>query len=91
METVSSAVRYNDGKCSVAVSWKGQRPCLPNNRQVAEFHLRSTKRNVKKKGLVEKEHQKVIDTYEEKGYLCKVPESGYYPHPSLVLAALPDC
>ena len=87
LETVSSSVRYSDGRYSVAVPWKEQRPCLPNNLQVAESRLRSTERNLKKKGFVEKEYQKVIDTYVEKGYLRKVPESEappaevwYLPH-----------
>ena len=54
LETVSSSVRYSDGRYSVAVPWKEQRPCLPNNLQVAESRLRSTERNLKKsKGLVE--------------------------------------
>lgn len=61
LEAISSSFFYNDGRYSVAVPWKEQRPCLPNNRQVAESRLRSTEKNLKKKGFVE-EYQKVIDT-----------------------------
>ena len=67
LEKVSSSVRYNNGKYSVAVPWKEQRPQLPNNRQMAESCLLSTDRNLKKKEFVEKEYQKTIDTYVKKG------------------------
>ena len=87
MEMLSRSVRYNDGRYSIAVPWKEQRPELPNNRQVAEFRLCSTERNLKKKEFVEKEYQKTIKTYVEKGYLRKVPENEapppevwYLPH-----------
>ena len=65
----------NDGRYSIAVPWKEQRPELPNDRQGAEFRLCSTERNLKKKEFVEKEYQKTIKTYVEKGYLRKVPEN----------------
>ena len=87
LEKVSSSDRYNDGRYSIAVPWKEQRPQLPNNRQVAEFRLCSTERNLKKKEFVEKEYPKTIKTYVEKGYLRKVPENEtpplevwYLPH-----------
>lgn len=51
------------------------RPRFPKNRQEVESRIRSSERNLKKKGFVEKEFQKVIDTYLEKGYLCQLPES----------------
>ena len=69
LEKVSSSVRYNNGRYSVAVPWKEQRPQLPNNRQMAESRLLSTERNLKKKEFVGKEYQKTIKTYVEKGYL----------------------
>ena len=87
LEKVSSSVRYNNGRYSVAVPWKEQRPQLPNNRQMAESRLLSTERNLKKKEFVGKEYQKTIETYVEKGYLRKVPEAEapppeiwYLPH-----------
>ena len=87
LEKVSSSVRYNNGRYSVAVPWKKQRPQLPNNRQMAESCLLTTERNLKKKEVVEKEYQKTIETYVEKGYLRKVPETKtpppeiwYLPH-----------
>ena len=87
LEKVSRSVRYNNERYSVAVPWKEQRPWLPNNRQMAESCLLSTEKSLKKKEFVEKEYQKTIETYVEKGYLCKVPESEapppeiwYLPH-----------
>ena len=87
LEKVSSSVRYNNGRYSVAVPWKEQRPQLPNNRQMAESRLLSTERNLKKKEFVGKEYQKTIEMYVEKGYLRKVPEAEapppeiwYLPH-----------
>ena len=68
LEKVSSSVRYNNGRYSVAVPWKEQRPQLPNNRQMAESRLLSTERNLKKE-FVGKEYEKTIETYVEKGYL----------------------
>ena len=75
LEKVSSSVRYNNGRYSIAVPWKEQRPQLPNNRQVAESRLCNTERNLKKKEFVEAEYQKTIKTYMEKGYLRRVPEN----------------
>ena len=79
-EKVSSSVRYNNGRYSVAVPWKKQRAQLPNHRQMAESRLLTTE-------FVEKEYQKTIETYVEKGYLRKVPETEapppeiwYLPH-----------
>ena len=87
LEKVSSSVHYNNGRYSIAVPWKEQRPQLPNNRQVAESRLCSTERNLKKKEFVEAEYQKTIETYIEKGYLRRVPENEppppevwYLPH-----------
>ena len=87
LEKVSSSVRYNNGRNSVAMPWKEQRPQLPNNPQMAESRLLSIKRNLKKEEFVGKEYQKTIEMYVEKGYLHKVPEAEapppeiwYLPH-----------
>ena len=87
LEKVSSSVRYNNGRYSVPVPWKKQRPQLPSNRQMAESRLLSTERNLKKKEFVEKEYQNTIETYVQKAYLSKVPETEapppeiwYLPH-----------
>ena len=71
----------------LACHGKKQRPQLPNNRQMAESRLLSTERNLEKKEFVEKEYLKTIETYMERGYLCKVPETEapppeiwYLPH-----------
>ena len=74
---------------SVAAPWKEQRPQLPNNRQMAESRLLSTERNLKKKEFVGKEYQKTIETYVEKGYLCKVPEAEAPPPEIWYLPHLP--
>ena len=89
LEKVSSSVRYNNGRYSVAVPWKEQRPQLPNNRQMAESRLLSTERNLKKKEFVGKEYQMTIKTYVEKGYLCKVPEAEAPPPEIWYLPHLP--
>ena len=64
LEKVSSSVRYNNKRYSVAVPWKEERPQLPNNRQVAESRLCSTERNLKE--FVKEEHQKTIEMYVER-------------------------
>ena len=78
LEKVSSSVCYNGERYSVAVPWKGQRPQPPNNRHMAESHLLSKEKNLKKKAIVEREFKKTI----EKGYLHKVPENEA-PHPEV--------
>ncbi|XP_074629536.1 uncharacterized protein LOC141887142 [Acropora palmata] len=87
LEKVSSSVCYKGERCSVAVPWKGERHQLPDNRHMAESRLLSTEKNLKKKEIVEREYKKTIETYVEKGYLCKVPENEapppevwYLPH-----------
>ena len=48
LDKVSSSVCYNGERYSVAVPWKGHRPQLPNNRQMAESHLLSTEKQLMK-------------------------------------------
>lgn len=38
LEAMISSVHYNDGRYSVAILCKERRPCLLNNRQVAECY-----------------------------------------------------
>ena len=87
LEKVSSSVCYNGERYIVAVPWKGQRPQLPDNRQMAESRKTWWQKNLKKKEIVEREYKKTIETYVEKGYLRKVPENEapppavwYLPH-----------
>ena len=87
LDKVSSSVCYNGERYSVAVPWKGHRPQLPDNRQMAESHLLSTEKNLKKKAIDEREYKKTIETCVEKGYLRQVPENEapppevwYLPH-----------
>ena len=54
---------------------KKDRPQLPNNRQMAESCFLRIERNLKKKEFVDMEYQKSIETYAEKGYEGKVPET----------------
>ena len=69
------------------MQWKGHRPQLPDNRQMAESHLLGTEKNLKKKAIDEREYKKTIETCVEKGYLRQVPENEapppevwYLPH-----------
>lgn len=64
LEAMISSVHYNDRRYNVAILWKERRPCLLNNRQVAESRPHSTERNLKKKRFIE-EYHKVIDTCEK--------------------------
>ena len=66
LEAMISSVHYNDGRYNVAILWKERRPCLLNNRQVAESRPHSTERDLKKKRFIE-EYHKVIYTYVKRG------------------------
>lgn len=84
-------MNYNNRRYCIAVSWKEQRPTLPNNHQMALSSLRSTKQNVRKNEFVKKEYQETIEAYVKKGYLHKVakpedppPEVWYLPQLPIV-------
>ena len=79
LETVSRSVRYSDGRYSVAVPWKEQRPCLPNNLKVAESRLHSTERNLKKKDSLRRSIRRLLIPMWRKGIFAKFLKVKHHP------------
>ena len=86
LQKVENSLQIVDERYQISVPWKGERPQLPNNRQMAVSRLTSTEKNLKKNPEVAAEYQKTIDAYVSKGYLRKVnleskdaPQRGTYP------------
>ena len=68
--------RTFDGKrYQVAVPWKEERPCLINNRPLAERRLQQVERKLVKDKKVAKAYQQVIDDYLKKNYILRFPST----------------
>ena len=69
-----SESRTFDGKrYQVAVPWKEERPCLINNRTLAERRLQQVERKLVKDKKAAAAYQQVIDDYLQKNYIRRVP------------------
>ena len=80
LHKVKDSFKHENGRYRVAVSWKDDKPELPNTKPMALSHLRSTERNLKKDNCVAKEYKATIQAYVEKGYLRKVPSDEQLPN-----------
>ncbi|PFX11896.1 hypothetical protein AWC38_SpisGene24233 [Stylophora pistillata] len=76
---VKDSLKYKNGRCLVAVSWKENKPDLPDAKPMVLSRIRNTKRNLKKKSHVAEEYQATIQANVDKGYLRKVPSNEQLP------------
>ena len=64
-----------DGHYQVALPWRYNSPCLPNNRSLAEKRLQLLQRRLKKDENLRLKYRKVIDDYIAKDHARKIPET----------------
>ncbi|VDP52461.1 unnamed protein product [Schistosoma curassoni] len=77
LEIVSSSFRLEGGHFQVGLSWKYDKPRLPNNLELAERRLECLrKRFMKDNSLLEK-YQVVINKYLGKGYIIEASEERF--------------
>ena len=69
---MENTVRKVDGHYQIALPWRYQSPCLPNNRSMAERRLRLLQNRLKKDESLRMKYRDVIDDYIERGHARKV-------------------
>ena len=70
---VSESRTFDGKRYQVAVPWKEERPCLINNRPLAERRLQQVQRKLVKDKKVAAAYQQAIDDYLKKNYIGLVP------------------
>ena len=86
-DVVTETLRLENGHYSVGLPWKTKDPKLPDNFQMALRRLQNTEKRLQKSPELAKAYSDVLQTYQDKGYICKVsPEEKkpdqvwYLPH-----------
>ena len=87
---VSASIKFDNDHYVVAVLWRNERPCLPNNRPLAERRLESTERILEKNPEIADSYYKVIKEYLEKNYIRRVPPDELTPR-RMVTSSFSSC
>ena len=72
-KNVSESRTFDGKRYQVAIPWKEERPCLINNRPLAERRLQQVERKLVKYKKVAAAYQQTIDDYLQKNYIGRVP------------------
>ncbi|XP_078360400.1 uncharacterized protein LOC144644752 [Oculina patagonica] len=78
-DTVSNSLTFTDGHYVVGMPWKQDRPSLPDNYSMALSRLQCTEKKLKRSPELGEAYKKVLQTYQEKGYIHKVPHEEVKP------------
>ncbi|KAL9987043.1 hypothetical protein ACROYT_G001278 [Oculina patagonica] len=78
-DTVSNSLSFTDGHYVVGMPWKQDRPSLPDNYSMALSRLQCTEKKLKRSPELGEAYKKVLQTYQEKGYIHKVPHEEVKP------------
>ena len=86
---MTKSFKFENDYYVVAVSWRNERPSLPNNRPLAEKRLESIERKLAKNPEIAESYQKVIKGYLEKNYIRRVPPDESTPTEEWLLPHFP--
>ena len=86
---VSKSFKFNGELYEVAVSWREERPKLPNNLLIAKKRLVSTERKLMKDKQVAASYQQVLNDYLTKNFIHCVPKNEPKPGYEWFLPHLP--
>ena len=75
LSKMKSSTKMIDGHYEVALSWRNDRPLLPNNRKLASKRLECLKRKLEKDSELFEKYKDKIDEYLNLGYAKQVPEN----------------
>ena len=87
------------GHYQVAIPWRQDQPCMPNNRRIAEQRLKYLKRRLVRETVLKQKYTSFIDDLLDKGHARIVPDQQlscndknlwYLPHHNVVNAKKPD-
>ncbi len=83
---VAGTLKFEGGRYEVGIPWKHGEPDLSSNYDAAILRLESQERSLRKKGTdIVETYGKILQEYEKKGYIAKVPtsiakEQWFLPH-----------
>ena len=78
-DTVANSLTFVDGHYSVGMPWKSGKRLLPDNYSMALQRLRNTEKKLQKSPELGQAYMKVLQTYQEAGYIHKVPKEEKKP------------
>ena len=78
-DTVANSLTFVDGRYTVGMPWKRNKCSLPDNYSLALHRLQNTEKKLSRSPDVGQAYKEVLQTYEEKGYIHKVPCQGKKP------------
>ena len=93
MKSIEDSLSFVNGHCQMAIPWKDESPCLPNNRSLAESRLGHLKKRLLHGSNMRLKYTKFIDDLLVKEYARKITEeavndvsniSRYLPHHNVV-------
>ena len=77
-DTVAKSLTFTDGHYVVGMPWKQDRPSLPDNYSMS-LSLQCTEKKLKRSLELGEVYKQILQTYEEKGYIHKVPHEEVKP------------
>ena len=99
MKIMEDSLSFVHGHYQMAIPWKDEKPCLPNNRSMAEGRLGHLKKKLSRDSTMRVKYADFIDDLLIKGYARKIPEesvndvgniSWYLPHHNVVNSKKPE-
>lgn len=71
-DMVAETLIFEGGHYSVGLPWKTKDHDLPDNFTMAMHRLQNKERRLQKSPEVVKAYSNVLETYQDKGYICNV-------------------
>ena len=72
-DTVANSLTFGDGRYTVGMPWKCNKCSSPDNYSLALHRLQNTEKKLSRSPDVGQAYKEVLQTFEEKGYIHKVP------------------
>ena len=99
LQIFENSAQLVKGHYQIAIPWRQDQPCMPNNRQIAEQRLSYLKKRLDRDPILKKKYTNFIDDLLVKGHVRTVPDQQfscndeyvwYLPHRDVVYAKKPD-
>ena len=78
-DTVAKSLTFTDGYYVIGMPWKQDRPSLPDNYSMALNRLQCTEKKLNRSPELGEVYKQILQTYQEKGYIHKVPHEEVKP------------
>ena len=75
---MEESLKRVDGHYQVALPWRRNLPCLPNNKETAAQRARTLKKRLLRDQCLLEKYATTLEYYLEKGYAEKIPKEHIY-------------